>query len=251
MKIGTEHEKQFPPGMEPLGKSRFRFGCHAGVACFKSCCRNLQMFLYPYDIIRLKNRLKIASEDFMRRYTRLGKGSHPFFPAVLMKMTDDENQLCPFLAKDGCAVYEDRPSACRTYPLERAVARSSAKSCPEEYFFLTRHPYCLGHQEETRWTVRDWLRDQKLFEYNEANDLWAAMDTLFSRNPWQGEGVAGPKQQLAFMVCYNIDAFRQFADGTDLLGRFKFNKAKIRLINRDDEALLRFGYDWLTSILGN
>jgi len=248
--IIMNHTKQFPDGMVPLGMSTFKFACHSGVECFTSCCRKLDMFLYPYDIIRLKNRLAIGSEDFMRRYTRLGQGSNPYFPAVLMRMLDNREHLCPFLSNDGCTVYADRPSACRTYPLERAVDRYSPLGRLKEYYFLTNHSYCCGHKENTAWTVREWIRDQKLLEYNEANDLWAEMDTLFSGNPWQGEGVAGPKQQLAFMVCYNVDGFRQFVKETALLEQFKLDKARKRIIARDDESLLAFGFDWLKLILG-
>ena len=107
-------EKKFPAGMEPLGDSRFRFGCHAGVSCFNVCCRQLEMILYPYDIIRLKKRLGISSDEFLRQYTQLGQGAHPFFPAVMMRMADNPEQTCPFLGDEGCTVYEDRPTSCRT-----------------------------------------------------------------------------------------------------------------------------------------
>jgi hypothetical protein len=81
------------------------------------------------------------------------------------------------------------------------------------------------------------------------NDLWAEVDTLFAGNPWQGEGAAGPKQQLAFMVCYNIDGFRDFVREHNLLGQFRLDKSRIRLIRENDEALLIFGFDWLKYVL--
>ena len=79
--------------------------------------------------------------------------------------------------------------------------------------------------------------------------LW--MDTLFSSNPWQSEGAAGPRQQLAFMVCYNIDRFRRYAAEHNLLNLYRLDKSRKRLIETDDEALLTFGYDWLKLVLGN
>ena len=249
--MGKEDDikKEFPEGMVPLGNSEFHFRCAPDVKCFMSCCRKLDLVLYPLDIIRLKNRLSISSEEFMRRYTRLGPGSHPFFPAVMLLMAADEEQACPFLSNEGCTVYEDRPSACRTYPLERAVDRTPRCGRPQEFYFLTSHQYCLGHLEKTLWTVKTWLKDQKIQQYNAINDLWAEIDTLFSQNPWQGEGVGGPRQQLAFMVCYNIDAFRSFVQENRLLDQFRLGGSARRIMDYDDEALLKFGFEWLKFIL--
>ena len=61
-------DKRFPEGMEPLENSAFQFRCGPDVKCYMSCCRKLDLILYPYDIIRLKNRLSISSEEFMRRH---------------------------------------------------------------------------------------------------------------------------------------------------------------------------------------
>jgi len=241
----TKPLKEFPEGMTPLGKSGFNFACHAGVACFTNCCRKLELYLYPYDIIRLKTRLGISSEDFLNRYAGVVKGGNPYFPSVMLTMSDNEEKTCPFLDDNGCSVYDDRPSACRTYPLERAVDRSGGGR-PEEYYFMTDHSYCLGHQEKKEWTVKEWVRDQHLQYYNQMDDLWAEMDTLFGDlRIWRGEGSAGPRQLLAFMVCYNIDRFREYVNDHKLLGQFRLDKSRRRLIETDDEALLKFGFDWL------
>lgn len=239
-------KKEFPAGMAPLANSSFNFACHAGVACFTNCCRKLELYLYPYDIIRLKTRLGISSEDFLNRYAGPVKGANPCFPALRLTMNADEARSCPFLAERGCSVYEDRPSACRTYPLERAVDRSGGGRRPREFYFMTDHAYCRGHQEEKEWTVKEWVRDQRLQYYNQMDDLWAEMDTLFANSRiWRGEGAAGPRQLLAFMVCYNIDRFRQYVVEHRLLDQFRLDKARRKLIATDDEALLRFGFDWL------
>ena len=242
-------KKEFPEGMEPLGNSVFQFRCGSDVECYMACCRKLDLILYPYDIIRLKNRFSISSEEFMRGHTRLGSSSHPFFPAVLLMMAENEEHTCPFLDKNGCTVYEDRPTACRTYPLERAVDRNPGRGRPDEYYFMTHHPYCLGHQEVKEWTVKTWVKDQKVQHYNELNDIWAEIDTLFAQNPWQGEGVGGPRQQMAFMVCYNIDGFRIFAEENKLFDQFKLESSLRRILADDDEALLKFGFEWLKYVL--
>jgi hypothetical protein len=242
-------KKEFPEGMVPLGGETFKFSCHAGVKCFMSCCKNVDMFLYPYDIVRLKNCLQIDSETCMRLYTRLVKGDHPYFPAVMLKLKGDEEKSCPFLAEGGCSVYPDRPSACRVYPLERAVDRTQERGRREDYYFLTDHPYCLGHKENHFYSVTQWKREQQLEDYNNMNDRWAEMDTIFSMNPWKGEGSGGPKQQMAFMVSYDVDGFRSLANREHLFDRFRLTRDMARLIQKDDAVLLHFGFEWLKLFL--
>jgi Fe-S-cluster containining protein len=240
-------EKKFPDGMVPLGSEQFKFSCHEGVACFTRCCRQVDMYLFPYDIIRLKNALKIDSHDCIKKYTRLVQGDNPYFPAVMLKL--NEENICPFLGEGGCSVYDDRPSACRTYPLERAVDRTPTSRDESEFYFMTQHEYCLGHNEENDFTVKEWVRNQRLEQYNLMNDLWGELDTVFSKNPWRGEGSGGEKQRLAFMVCFDIDGFRNFVKHHDLLDKFKIDKDTKRRIREDDQELLKFGFEWLKLIL--
>lgn len=242
-------QREFPPGMVPLGAGKFKFSCHSGVKCFMSCCKNVDMFLYPYDIVRLKNCLHIESETFMRQHTQLVQGVHPYFPAVMLKLNSDETKSCPFLKKDGCGVYHDRPSACRTYPLERAVDRTLDRGRLKDYYFLTNHNYCLGHLEDNFYTVSQWSREQKIDDYNTINDRWAELDTIFAKNPWKGEGSGGPKQQMAFMVCYDVDGFRALTDREKIFEQFRLTKAQKVNMQTDDVALLLFGFEWLKLFL--
>ncbi|KAF0187946.1 MAG: putative Fe-S [Desulfobulbaceae bacterium] len=245
-----QNDDKFPDGMIPLGAETFHFSCHSGVKCFTSCCKNVDMFLFPYDIIRLKNRLGLNSELFMRRYTRLSTGSHPYFPAVMLKLNDNPERSCPFLTEIGCSVYADRPSACRTYPLERAVDRTSDCGSHPDYYFLTHHTYCLGHHEKPSYTPLQWIREQQLQDYNVQNDRWAELDTIFLTNPWKGEGSGGPRQQIAFMVCYNVDEFRVFVALNHIFEQFQISKKQKKHIESDDVALLQFGFEWLKFFLG-
>lgn len=50
-------------------QSRFKFECHPGVSCFTQCCRGIDIILTPYDIIQLKHRLELDSEQFLAIYT--------------------------------------------------------------------------------------------------------------------------------------------------------------------------------------
>lgn len=234
---------------KPIGDNSFTFHCHKGVSCFTFCCKNVDLTLYPYDIIRLKACLGIDSEQFIRDHTFLVKGDNPFFPTVKLKLEENEGKSCPFLSTEGCTVYADRPSACRTYPLERGVIGSEGTNKTEEVYFLTNHNYCMGHKEEKTIDVNSWIRSQQLIVYNSMNSIWAEIDIIFRQNPWKGEGAGGEKQQLAFMVCYNIDGFRRFCQQHNLLKQFKLSKDFKKRIQKEDSELQKFGFEWLKLIL--
>lgn len=240
--------KEFPEGLKPIDGS-FNFKCHSGLDCFTKCCQKVDIILYPFDIIKLKNSLKIDSEKFIHDHVQLVKGSNPFFPSPMLKLAEDEK--CPFLSDDGCTVYKSRPSACRTYPLERGVDRTSDGRSIEDFYFMTNHDYCFGHSEDSSFTVKDWIRNQQIDEFNSANDLWINMDTLFMSNPWKGEGAGGTKQQISFMICYNIDGFRRFVEERNLIKQFKLDKSFRQRIARDDLELQKFGFLWLEQILSD
>lgn len=83
----------------------------------------------------------------------------------MLNMRPDSEYLCPFLSEQGCSIYKDRPSACRTYPLERAVEKT-ADGRLRSRWFLTKHSYCKGHFEEHACTVKQWERGQQLVDFN-------------------------------------------------------------------------------------
>jgi len=245
-----DYENLIPSDREPIGKDPFHFHCHPEVPCFLTCCRNVNLHLYPYDILLLKKQLGITSSEVLERYTFVCEGSHPFFPGLKLKLLEDKAASCPFLSDQGCTVYANRPTACRTYPLERGL-ESTGKGHPLRiHYFLTHHPYCKGHFEERTYTARQWERDQNLHQCNLINDMWAELDAFFATNPWAGEGKAGPYQRLAFMVCYNIDDFRLYVERENILAQFKLPKVERRRIEGDDEALLQFGFRWIEFVLG-
>lgn len=243
-------ENHLLPGRTTIENGRFQFHCHSRVSCYLHCCHNVDMLLFPYDIILLKEYLAINSTEFIERFTSITAGSHPFFPSLKLKMRENVERSCPFLGEQGCSVYVNRPSACRTYPLERGVENPGKGKSLKAHYFLTHHPYCKGHLESRSYTISQWERDQNLYDCNMYNDLWAELDAFFATNPWAGEGKAGPYQRLAFMVCYDIDRFRSYVETHQLLNGFHLRKDEVKRINKNDGALLQFGFRWLEFILG-
>jgi len=116
--VDTEKIEKLPGRRLQKGDT-FAFRCHPEVACFNRCCRNLNLFLYPYDVLRLKNNLGLTSGQFLDDYVDVVLRPGAFFPEVLLRMAENEEKTCPFLTTQGCSVYPDRPDTCRTFPVEQ------------------------------------------------------------------------------------------------------------------------------------
>jgi uncharacterized protein len=230
-------------------KDKIRFDCHPEVTCFTRCCKDADMYLYPYDIIRMKSGLGISSDRFLEQYTIQAIRDNPYFPSLMLKMSDDKEKSCPFLSPDGCTLYKDRPFSCRSYPLERAVARGRDENGRQVLHFIMCHSYCLGHKESREWTVTEWIKDQEMELYNEMNELWVDIDSIFRSNPWGPQGIDSPALKMAFMACFNMDMFKKFVFESSFLSRFDLPGERIEALKRSDVELMKFGFDWIKFFL--
>jgi Fe-S-cluster containining protein len=224
---------------------RFRFRCHPDIGCFNRCCHNLNLFLYPYDVIRLKQCLGISSDQFIDRHVDVVLRQGNYFPDVLLRMSTDREQACPFLTDTGCTVYQDRPGTCRTFPLELGLHYRAPNTTPESIGFFRPPDFCQGGQGPDEWTLETWEDDQEAGQHNKMTRKWAELKGLFVKDPWQGQGPDGPKGRMAFMATYNIDEFREFVLASSFLKRYKVKKDLLSRIRKDDTALLLFGMDWV------
>ncbi len=235
---------------KPLGGGTFSFDCHNAVACFTHCCRNINITLYPYDVLRMKHHLGISSGSFLDAYTTSVIKDNPSFPSLMLAMSPDTEKRCYFLTGQGCRIYQDRPDACRTYPVERAVMiKPLSGKPPQEYYFLTLQPLCKGHFQNRTWTVADWIQNQGIEPFNHMNDAWSEMDILFRSHPWGPDGFEDNRFQMAFMACYNIDTFKQFVFESTFLKRYRIRPDTLDRIMEDDRDLLLFGFDWIKFFL--
>ncbi len=239
----TLTDRKLEPGQ------RFRFRCHPQITCFNQCCRNLNLFLYPYDIVRLKKRLQITSDQFLDRYVDIVLRKTNFFPDVLLSMADNDQKTCPFLSDAGCTVYPDRPDACRTFPLEQGLYYDAQTSQTTPVYFFKPPDFCMGPHETTEWTIETWAEDQNAVVYNQMTALWSEVKRLFQNNPWGPEGPNGQMGKMAFMATYNIDAFRDFVFQSSLLKRYQVKKTTLKKIKKDDVALMKFGFEWVKLIV--
>ena len=233
------------PGI-PLKKGdTFNFRCHKDLTCFNQCCRNLNLFLYPYDVLRLKRRLNLNSDQFIASHVDVVLRKGNYFPDVLLRMADNETQTCPFLSDAGCTVYPDRPDTCRTFPVEHGMLFKDRPGASEIISFFRPPDFCQGQHENQALTVAQWAQDQKAVTYNQMTARWASIKALFQKDPWGPEGLDGAKGKMAFMAAYNIDRFRDFVFQSSCLKRYRVKKTLAKKLRVSDRELLLFGFEWI------
>ncbi len=220
-------------------ESGFKFSCHQGISCFNKCCTDVNIFLTPYDIIRLKNRLGITSQEFLDRYTFLPIDESQNHPVVMLKMGDDSHKSCPFVRDEGCSVYGDRPWSCRMFPLGVA----SPKGGSEDFYFMIEEPVCKGYAEDRTWTAGEWIDNQGVDRYSEMGELFKeiSLHDFFKEK----KQLTPAKLEMFYTVCYNIDKFREFVFQSTFLKRFDVDEEVVSEIRKDDEELFKFGITWL------
>lgn len=237
-----------PPQQPRYGLAgTFPFACHRELSCFNACCRDKHLPLSPYDILRLKRALKIDSDKFLVEYAVYSLDSGSGFPVISLKMGDDPERRCPFVRAEGCSVYRDRPTACRLFPLGRASGFGKNRRGKEQFFFLQEMPGCLGSKEGKRWVVEDWLKDQGVLPYMAINDRM--LDLLFHPKRQPGKPLDDRQLQKLIVACYNLDEFRDFVSETGLLTSSGLDEEARSRIQREDTALLMFGFAYLTATL--
>jgi Fe-S-cluster containining protein len=234
--------------MIPLnGNDIFQFSCHPKISCFNECCRDLNQFLYPYDILRLKNHLRLKSNEFLNQYTLQHTGPETGLPIITLKPGDDGSRCCPFVSTTGCLVYDQRPSSCRIYPLARGVTVDPCNGHVQEHFALVKERHCCGHGQTHRWTPESWVSNQKLEEYNRIND-W-----LFEIIHLKKALGTGPLnlalQQMFQMALYDLDRFHSHVFDKKIFADQKWAEDLIDAAQTDDIALLELGHRWMARSL--
>jgi len=232
----TEQEMLEDSKKEKEARSRsMRFRCAPGIACFSSCCRDVNIFLSPYDILRMKTRLKLPSTAFLERHARTLLPGPGKIPVIQLVMREDDKR-CPFVTSEGCSIYEDRPWACRMYPLDKSEETG-------EYEFMVSEERCLGRKEPVEWVIGDWLADQGLPPYEEMDERFKTV-TQYPR--LLEAGIDQPQVQKMFrMACYDLDTFRRFVFETRFLKIFDVEPEIVEQIRTDDLALLELALRWL------
>jgi Fe-S-cluster containining protein len=226
------------------GDDTFHFGCHQGLECFTHCCRDINILLTPADVLHMARRLEMTTGDFLEKHTQMPITKELHLPVVMLKMGPEPEKRCSFVSEKGCGVYEDRPWACRMYPLGSALPPARAGEETKPVHFLVEDDFCKGHNEKQEWTINSWKDDQKLH-------LQEELETGFREivsHPWfiGGQRQLDPKRmEMFYTSCYDLDTFRRFIFSTSFTDRFELEEGLLDQLKTDDEALLRFSFRWL------
>ena len=230
--------------MIPLARAdRFQFTCGPEMDCFNACCRNLNQFLTPYDIYRLKSRLNLLADEFLSRYTVEHLGPQTGLPVVSLKAVPEEDLRCPFFADTGCQVYEDRPSSCRTYPLARAITRSRETGEVTEHFALMCEAHCHGRKQPHTQTVREWIEGQQLEEYNRFNDM--LMEIISLKNQFHPAPLDLREQRMFHLALYDLDGFRKHLQEGGYKEGHPLGEEVRWALKGTDVDLLEFAHSWI------
>lgn len=220
----------------------FNFSCNKGSGCFTECCGDVLIFLSPYDIVRIKNKLGIPSYEFLEKYTILPIHKEMRFPIRILKMNDDAKKRCPFVTDDGCSIYNERPWPCRMYPVTEDPDLSSGS---DKIHALIREERCKGHNSLNcgAFTLGQWMDDQGLREYEDINAQFQQVTN--SKFFDAGGALNEQKMHMFHTAAYDIDRFRMFVFETKFLEMYVVDEDRLERMRNDDVELLRFGFDWL------
>jgi uncharacterized protein len=219
----------------------FRFSCDKGLQCFNMCCRDINLYLTPYDILRIKKRLNLSAREFLKTYTIPLFPKEIGHPLILLRMVPDNLKSCPFVSGEGCMIYEDRPWSCRSFPLEPADGSTPPR------FRTIKRDFCLGFDHGKVHTVGRWRSTQSVTLYEEMNEAWKQI--THHRNFSSQDFLDGRGRDIFFLGSYNLDEFRNVVLTGEFQNYFEVSKNVLKNIKSNETELLKFAFKWVLHVL--
>lgn len=218
--------------------SLFSYRCKA---CGR-CCRYKRIQTNPYEILRLSRNRGMSTGDFIGRFL---EREGPY-----LKVREDGT--CLFLEKGMCAVHDDRPLACRTYPLGRWVSNRGV----ETWRRLKPHPQSEGIYG-TGGTVAQYLEEQGVIPYTDAADRYQALfyrlfDALQKELHHDADLAARAGSAMFADSDAGIPAFLEWLDVDDRIELYCLEKGRTVPDNVVDITVLHIMAvdEWLNKVTG-
>lgn len=230
------------------GDHVIQFSCHKGIGCWNACCSNIDISLTPYDLLRLKKRLGLSSAELLTKYTVPYEFEKDDIAGVKFR-TVEGGTACQFMTPEGCSVYEDRPTACRYYPVALVSMRKEGEAFDTASYALVKEDHCKGHEVARSLSIDDYRKEQGVVEYDELARGWRQ---LVLKKKSTGPAVGKPSlksRQLFFMACYNLDQFRAFVASDGFGQLFALAQEEREKLVGDDAELMQFGFRFLRQVL--
>jgi len=237
-KLDIPFQSNMVPAKLDLG-SKVRFRCYPGISCFNACCKKADITLTPYDVIRLKDRLEMSSTDFLKKHTVPFQMEQDGVPGIKLR-TNDEG-ACLFVNEGGCSVYEDRPTACRYYPLGHLAMRLADAKSEETHYFLVKEEHCKGHDEDRELTVQEYLEEQQTRVFDDMNREWL---TIMLKKRSAGPTIGTLPEatlQLFFMASFDMDRLRRFVLSDNFRATYDLEESLYEVLAKEDLSLMQFG----------
>ncbi len=224
---------------------KFKFVCGPKLECFNKCCCDVNIFLTPYDVLRMRKAAGIGSGKFLADYTIIPFDRNLKLPMPLMQLDDSDDKRCHFVDKEkGCTIYGDRPWPCRMYPLGMGSPGELAGEDKKPFYFVMKEDVCKGHDCPKEWSVGEWMADQGVDEYVEFGELYKeiSLHPAFANSKFK---LTAKQVDLYWIALYDLDKFRRFIFDSSFFDRIVVEPDEVERIRTDDEALLRFGFRWI------
>ena len=213
--------------------SPFPFACHDALPCFTQCCKDVNIYLTPYDVLRLRQTLGIGSSEFLSKYTRNFLARVANIPVVQLLM-DPESLCCPFVTEEGCRVYENRPWACRMFPLDLSSVES-------KFRLISAKERCKGLSERSNVSVGDWLEGQGVHEYMEMDrEFQSVVPARFKPGAPMDEGLG-----RVLFVAYDLDRFAELLEDSRFLKFYEVDEQMLSLVRKDMKELLKLAFRYI------
>jgi len=229
--------------------SKICFNCYPGISCFNACCKQADITLTPYDVLRMKKPLNMTSSEFLAKHTVPFQMDGHGMPGIKMRTTDND-PVCLFMdEKTGCTIYPDRPTACRYYPMAHLSSRRSDEYVDHQSYAVVREPHCKGHDEPREIRVAEYRQEQQVREFDEFNREFYQ---LILKKKSAGPALGKPSDtsfHFFFMVCFDSDRFKTFLQSTGFRAVYALNDGEFEAILNDDYTRLKFGFRLLRQVL--
>jgi len=232
--------------------SKLKFRCRKGISCFTRCCRNIDVLLTPYDVLRMKQALGLSSTEFLKQYTRYEVDDKTTHPMLFMRMNEENDRYCPFVTPgEGCNIYENRPAACRYYPVGQATHRrmddEHKNPIHDEWYVVVKEEHCEGFKEDKVWTIAEWRDDQEASLYDDMNREWK---NIMMKQDLAKDKIDERRQQMFYMASYDLDNFRRFVFDSRFLEVIEVEPERLEKMRSDDVELMQFGFDYIKYLYG-
>lgn len=155
--------------------------------CFKcnacgNCCRGrhngikgTEIVLSGPDVWRIMDYMNMTFEQILDKYLYILYDEELKLNVCTLRFKYSGS--CAFLKKGGCTIYDARPRTCAIYPIGRAINFVQKKReliCTNDTYVLAQkeYNYECEYNEESRYTVQQWLEKNNVPLYDEEDVKW-------------------------------------------------------------------------------